>query len=234
MYDVPRSKAFDDIYFSADDGVAESEFVFLQGNNLPENWVGKDSFTIAETGFGTGLNFFLSWELQEKYAPEMNLNFLSYELHPMSIENIQEGLAKWDTRFAEKIKHLEMSYPDPSKEGFYSFKLSETVSLSLYFGDVNVGLPDTKDFAVDAWFLDGFTPSKNPLMWTDNVFGNMARLSRPGTTFATFTSAGFVKRGLQNAGFAVEKGPGFGRKRERLLGVYGRDVKQMQKDTPCG
>lgn len=220
MYDVPRSNAFDDIYFSVENGAEESEFVFFKGNNLPQSWDTNSSYTIAETGFGTGLNFFLAWELLEKNAPDLNLKFISYEMYPLDAEEIRKGLSRWGSRFENKIEKFLSLYPEQTKTGKHTLEITPSLTLHLYIGDVNECLPVTQDVVVDAWFLDGFTPAKNPLMWTDTVFKNMARLSKEGTSFATFTSAGFVKRGLQAAGFDVEKTEGFGRKRERLIGKF--------------
>ena len=210
---------FDDVYFSAKDGVAETQHVFLDGNNLPHGWQGRDRFTIGETGFGTGLNFLLAWELFEKTATEgAFLDFVSVEKYPLSAEEIRKGLEPWAERLSPYLEKMLAQYP-MRVPGFHRIVFDNRVALTLIFDDANDALAEVEG-QVDAWFLDGFTPSKNPDMWTDKVFGEMARLSHAGTTFATFTAAGFVKRGLRAAGFTVEKRKGFGWKADMLAGVF--------------
>lgn len=198
------SEHYDDIYFSAEDGLAETHHVFLNGNNLPTAWQNRDHFTIFETGFGTGLNFLAAWDLFEKTAqPDQILNFISVEKHPLDHNTIREALSQWD--FSDKIERM------------ITHNLPNTINCIVHNGDVNTVLPRLND-TVDCWFLDGFTPAKNPDMWTDAVFQNMARMSNSDATFATFTAAGHVRRGLHNAGFTVHKIKGFGRKRDMLIG----------------
>ncbi|MBL4588567.1 MAG: bifunctional tRNA (5-methylaminomethyl-2-thiouridine)(34)-methyltransferase MnmD/FAD-dependent 5-carboxymethylaminomethyl-2-thiouridine(34) oxidoreductase MnmC [Alphaproteobacteria bacterium] len=231
MKGAPRSKEFDDIYFSQEDGLAEAEFVFLKGNNLPDAWRGEDSFTIVETGFGTGLNFLASWDLFEKTAESsQRLNFISFEQYPLSVEEIRDALAPWVDRFGAKIDRFLDVYP-LRIPGVHSLCISENVFLTLIFDDVNDALPKLSGHAVDAWFLDGFTPSKNPEMWTEAVFESMARLSHDKTSFATFTAAGFVKRGLEDAGFDVSKSEGFRYKRELLVGRLPESNKKENSKT---
>lgn len=219
MGDVPRSELFDDVYFSASGGPEETAHVFFAGNNLPANWADKSHFTIGETGFGTGLNFLLAWQLFDQTAPKHAfLDFVSVEKFPLTAAQIREGLSPWADRLSPYLGQLLERYPI-NVPGFHRIVFDNRVALTLIFGDANDALPEIVG-TVDAWFLDGFTPSKNPDMWTDTVFAEMARLSHAETTFATFTSAGFVKRGLQAAGFTVEKKRGFGRKRDMLAGHY--------------
>ena len=220
MDDVPRSKIFDDIYFSVEDGLAESQFVFLKGNDLPERLEGRSQFTVAETGFGTGLNFLALWDLIENHAPALKLHYISYEKFPLTTEDIEQALSRWKHVFGNKIDQMLAQYP-LRVEGFHSTYLAPNIKLTLVFGDVNETILKTQNIAVDAWFLDGFTPAKNPQMWTETLFDNMARLSALKASFATFTAAGDVKRGLMAAGFEVEKTQGFGRKRDRLIGCFG-------------
>lgn len=215
---VLRSERFDDVYFSAEDGLAETRHVFIEGNNLPGAWAGRERFVIAETGFGTGLNFLTAWKLfKETAGPGQRLDFISFEQFPLGPEEIREALEVWGDELKEEIEVLLRRYP-LLIPGFHKIVVDEYVSLLLVFDDVNRALPGL-DAKVDCWFLDGFKPASNPEMWTETVFENMARLSAPGASFATFTAAGFVKRGLQDAGFTVTKVPGFGRKREMLVGV---------------
>lgn len=216
---APKSKEFDDVYFSADDGLAESEYVFLDGNHLPREWQGKPRFTICETGFGTGLNFLAAWKrFIETTQDGECLDFISFEKFPLDAEEINLHLQPWADVFKEYLPQLVEAYP-PLMSGFHRICFGDRVTLTLVFGDVNDELPRI-DARVDAWFLDGFKPSTNPDMWSETVFGEMARLSHSGTRLATFTAAGQVRRGLADAGFTVEKTKGFGRKRDMTIGVY--------------
>ncbi len=211
MKGAPRSKIFDDVYFSAEDGLEETRHVFLAGNNLPEAWAGRGRFTIAETGFGTGLNFLAVWKLfAETAIPGQSLEFISFEKYPLSAAEMKQALSIWDEELKEYADALCAAYPADGR-------IAQNVTLRLIIGDVNEELPKLET-PVDCWFLDGFRPSSNPEMWTEAVFENMARLTVSGGTFATFTSAGFVRRGLQAAGFEVSKVRGFGRKREMSVG----------------
>jgi len=212
---TPLSKEFDDIYFSIEDGLCETQYVFLQGNNLPERFNSQDDFTIIETGFGTGLNFFATWQLWEKSENRpKNLNFISIEKHPLTKEEIKQVISNWP-QFNQYVEEFCELY---SKDNFLSIKLAEgKISLTIYFEDIKTALAKINTKA-DAWFLDGFAPSKNPDMWQDDLFFNMSRLSHNKTSFATFTAAGFVKRALIENGFDVQKITGFGRKKEMLIG----------------
>lgn len=215
---APRSKVFDDVYFSAEDGLAETRHVFLAGCGLPDAWEGCDEFVIAETGFGTGLNFLAVWKLfAEAGRSNQTLRFVSLEKYPLNAGEIDVALAHWPELSAFREMLVEAYPDDPS--GVFKVEFEGRVRLELHFGDVH-DVMQAWDASIDAWFLDGFRPSSNPEMWTDDVFQNMARLSHAGTRFATFTSAGFVRRGLQAAGFDVKKVPGFGRKREMSVGVF--------------
>jgi len=218
MKGAPRSAQFDDVYFSAEDGLAETRHVFLAGNGLPESWADLQDIVIAETGFGTGLNFLAVWQMFEECAgSNQSLHFVSVEKYPLSVDEIRDALSCWEelSPLAEKLCGV---YGGICGEGG-TVRLTERVSLSLYIGDVNEVLPGL-EITPHFWFLDGFRPSTNPEMWSDIVFENMGRLSAPGTRFATFTSAGFVRRGLKAVGFGVQKIPGYGRKREMAVGVY--------------
>lgn len=214
---VLRSEHFDDVYFSADDGLAETSHVFIEGNGLPGAWQGQERFIICETGFGTGLNFLTAWSLFEETAePGQKLDFVSFEKYPLSPDQIREALSVWRETLGDKTDRMLAHYP-VALPGFHRIALSDRVTLTLVFDDVNEAMMRLEAEA-DCWFLDGFKPASNPEMWSETVFEQMARLSKPGTRFATFTAAGFVKRGLEGAGFAVRKVPGFGRKREMLVG----------------
>ncbi|MBK7361994.1 MAG: tRNA (5-methylaminomethyl-2-thiouridine)(34)-methyltransferase MnmD [Micavibrio sp.] len=213
---APRSKQFDDVYFSAENGFAETEYVFIRGNGLPEAWA-EQNFTIFETGFGTGLNFLCAWRLWNETNAERKLHFISVEKFPLSRGEIESALEIWRENFEEEMAALLAKYPE-NLSGTHRIAVGENSMLTLIFDDVNEAMPKLNE-TVDCWCLDGFKPKKNPEMWTDIVFQNMARMSKPGTTFATFTAAGFVRRGLQAAGFDVKRIKGYGTKWHMLTGV---------------
>lgn len=225
-----RSAIFDDIYFSAEDGLAETKHTFLGGNDLPSAWSdGRARFCIAETGFGTGLNMLAAWRLFEETAkPHQRLDLISIEKYPLSTQEIRQALSCWDLQ--PQLGRLLALYP-LRVPGFHRLNLSERVTLTLVFGDVKDVLPQVSAF-VDAWFLDGFAPAKNPDMWTGDLYAQMARLSHDGASVATFTAAGDVRRGLQAAGFAVEKRNGYGRKRDMVVGRYNGPVRKVGVAAP--
>ncbi len=215
MNDVPRSKQFDDVYFSAQDGLAETQHVFLNGNNLPDRFKNHQHFTICETGFGTGLNFLAAWQLfDQTRTSDQAMEFISFEKYPLTADEIESALERWET-----LKHYTAKLCKIYNTNQSVFKFNEYTTLRIYFGDINDTLP-TLNTPIDAWFLDGFKPSTNPEMWSETLFQNMARLSKPKTTFATFTSAGAVRRALQSHGYTVQKIPGYGRKREMTIGEF--------------
>lgn len=227
MKGAPVSRQFDDVYFSADNGLAETQHVFIESNALPRAWQGYESYVIGETGFGTGLNFLCAWKLFEETADEgAQLHFVSFEKYPMQADEIRDALSVFEGELGGYIQRFLNKYPILIP-GFHRIAVTERVFLTLLFDDINDAIPEV-DAEVDCWFLDGFTPAKNPEMWTDTVFQNMARLSTPGASFATFTAAGGVKRGLREAGFEVEKKEGFGRKRDMLAGHFPGE-KQVRK-----
>ncbi len=230
MDNTPRSELFNDVYFSAEDGIGETFHVFFDGNNLPARWQGRQRFVIGETGFGTGLNFLLAWQLFDQTADEgAFLDFVSVEKYPFSGAEIAQKLAPWADRLEPYLSKLLAQYPI-RVPGFHRIVFDNRVALTLIFDDANEALSEIEG-NIDAWFLDGFTPSKNPDMWTDKVFVEMARLSHNETTFATFTAAGFVKRGLQGAGFTVAKKKGFGPKRDMLAGHFADGRSRADKKT---
>lgn len=223
-FNLPVSSEFDDIYFNNDNGLAESRYVFLQHNDLPARWQTHSDpvFRIAETGFGTGLNFLACWQAFNEHAPApMRLHFVSFEKHPLTPVDMQRALNNF-AELAALAQALISALPSPH-EGCHRVQFDAgRITLDLWYGDIHQQLPEWLPHAqntIDAWFLDGFAPDKNPQMWQPNVYQAMAESCREHGSFATFTAAGAVRRGLQAAGFAVEKAKGFGHKREMIRGV---------------
>lgn len=211
----PRSRLFGDVYFSAQDGLAESRAVFLQGCGLPDAWAGRRRFVVGELGFGTGLNIVALLELWRRTRPpEGRLHIFSIEAFPITADEAARALAPWP-ELADVAGLLCARWPGRAR-GRHRVELPELGAiLDLAVMDVAEALAGWAG-AADAWFLDGFSPALNPGMWSDEILALVAERSAPGTRAATFTVAGQVRRGLAAAGFAVEKQPGFGRKRERL------------------
>lgn len=217
--ETPRSEQFDDIYFAVENGLAESRYVFLEQNYLPEGFRGKSKFTICETGFGTGLNFLCAWTSFEEHAMSgAQLTYISFEKFPLSKADIAKYLAHWAPEFGGRLDRLVELYP-LRIGGWHKIRVSPSVTLLLIFDDVNRALPQLGE-PVDCWFLDGHAPAKNPDMWSDAIFAEMGRLSVEGARFATFTAAGFVRRGLEAVGFEVSKVRGYGHKRDMSVGVF--------------
>lgn len=215
---TPRSEQFDDVYHSADGGLGQARHVFLGGNNLPERWQGRDRFVIVETGFGLGLSFLATWaSWREDAARPRMLHFISCELHPFQVDDLARLHERWP-ELAPLAAELHAQWPVLAG-GMHRLHLDEgRVCLTLYFGDVREGLAQINACA-DAFFLDGFSPAKNPAMWSARVFHLLSRLAAPGATLSTWSVAGEVREGLRRARFAVEKAPGFGGKREMLRGA---------------
>jgi tRNA 5-methylaminomethyl-2-thiouridine biosynthesis bifunctional protein len=218
---TPYSIDFNDIYFSTEDGLDETEYVFIQQNQLEQRFksLAQNQFTIIETGFGTGLNFLLTCQHWLKLAPaDAKLHFISIEKFPLTLADLSHAHALWP-QFTTISNEL-LQYYDALKAGNNVFSMAGgRIQLALQVDDILHALPQITRKA-DAWFLDGFAPAKNAEMWSIDVFEKIARLSQAKTTFATFTSAGAVRRGLQAAGFNVEKCTGFGKKREMLRGMF--------------
>ncbi|GAB4127265.1 MAG: bifunctional tRNA (5-methylaminomethyl-2-thiouridine)(34)-methyltransferase MnmD/FAD-dependent 5-carboxymethylaminomethyl-2-thiouridine(34) oxidoreductase MnmC [Sideroxydans sp.] len=218
---LPFSERFADVYFSADSGLEETRHVFLQGNELEHRFAllrAGDSICIGETGFGTGLNFLCAWRMFEQRAPQgASLDFFSTEKFPLEQDELRAALALWPQLAAQAealLARWKRRVPGWNRWHFADGRIRLTLALD----DVAQALPQLPPASVDAWFLDGFSPAKNPEMWSDGVLSAIARASHAGTTLATYTSAGWVRRGLQQAGFAVQRVPGFGRKREMVRG----------------
>lgn len=217
----PYSDRFGDVYFSTESGLEETRHVFLQGNHLAKRFTALsagDSFCIGETGFGTGLNFLCAWQLFEQTAPtSTSLDFFSVERFPLSDDELRAALALWPE--LDVLAEALLACWHRRVPGWNRWSFAEgRVRLTLACADVDEALPQLSPHSVDVWFLDGFSPAKNPEMWSESVLANLARASRDGATLATYTSAGWIRRGLQQVGFEVEKVEGFGRKREMTCG----------------
>lgn len=217
---LPYSNEFEDVYFSSDNGLLETEYVFLQGNQLQSRWQQVDltQFTIIETGFGTGLNFLCAAQLWLAHAPQQAvLHFVSVEKYPLSLADLTAALALWPQLAALSAPMLHQYHALMQQQTISLYE--QRVQLTVHIGDATEQLARIPNIA-DAWFLDGFAPAKNPDMWQAGLFNEMAAHAHHDTTFATFTSAGDVRRGLIAAGFQVSKRPGFGKKREMLCGSF--------------
>jgi tRNA 5-methylaminomethyl-2-thiouridine biosynthesis bifunctional protein len=222
----PYASAFQDVYFSSDNGLLETEYVFVQGNNLSNRWqqAPTKTFTIAETGFGTGLNFLCAARTWLDTAPkDAVLHFISVEKYPLNLPDITSALLLWP-ELLELAEPFLASYETLLIGTAPVMLFDNRVQLTLLVGDATACLKSLNLThscpPIDAWFLDGFAPAKNPDMWQVELFEQMARLSTQASTFATFTSASTVRRGLLAAGFEVTKQSGFGKKREMLLGRF--------------
>lgn len=230
---LPFSSRFDDVYFSADSGLEESEHVFLQPNRLAERFAALgagESFAVGETGFGTGLSFLCTLKLFERTAPPgASLDFFSVERFPLKDDDLRAALALWPELAADAETLLARWRRRVPGWNRWSFG---RVRLTLVLDDVAEALPQLPENAVDAWFLDGFTPAKNPEMWSTQVLAAIARASRAGATISTYTSAGWVRRGLLQAGFDVARAPGFGFKREMLSGALAAKATPEKHHAP--
>ncbi len=203
---APISVRFDDPYFSVNDGLAEARHVFLGGNGLPERVC--EGFHIAELGFGSGLNLLAAWKAWEGAGMTTPLWFTSFEAYPMDKSEMAKALAVWPelAEYAERLLAggLQMR--------------SDTLELNVIIGDARETLPEWQGHA-DAWFLDGFSPAKNPELWSPEIMKAVGAHTVQGGTFATYTAAGHVRRALIDAGFEVSRPKGHGNKRHMSAGV---------------
>lgn len=207
---VPVSQRFDDPYYSLDNGLAEARHVFLAGNALPQRF--SPDFHIAELGFGTGLNLVaarLAWRAADVPG---RLRFTSFEAFPMPPEDALRALSAFPeaSPFAADVAALLSTPQQPL--------IRDDIEISLIVGDARDTLPGWQGRA-DAWFLDGFSPARNPELWGSDLMAEVARHTTPGGSFATYTAAGDVRRALAAAGFDVIRVPGFGRKRHMTTGT---------------
>ena len=221
----PYSLDFNDVYFNSANGLDETEYVFIAQNQLQQRFINltTSTFTIIETGFGTGLNFLCAALHFLALAPaNSTLIYVSIEKHPLKYADMQKAIQlflEMRPQFATISSEFLLSYANLKPNINEMNMAGSRIQLALQADDILSALPQISKKA-DAWFLDGFAPAKNVAMWSNEVFKQIARLSTPNTTFATFTSAGAVRRGLQSVGFEVKKQAGFGKKREMLYGKF--------------
>ncbi|MDE0590757.1 tRNA (5-methylaminomethyl-2-thiouridine)(34)-methyltransferase MnmD [Halocynthiibacter sp. C4] len=207
--ETPVSRKFDDPYFSLNDGLAETTHVFLDGNELPARFC--DGFQIAELGFGTGLNLLAALLAWRKSGQAGRFRFTSFEAFPMAADDMERALAAFPEALNVAGPMLEQI-----AAGNYQFETEELIA-DIIIGDARTTLKDWNG-AADAWFLDGFSPAKNPELWEPVLMAEVAQHTAPNGTFATYTAAGFVRKSLAESGFAVERVKGFGRKRHMTIG----------------
>ncbi|MEE9389145.1 MAG: tRNA (5-methylaminomethyl-2-thiouridine)(34)-methyltransferase MnmD [Paracoccaceae bacterium] len=206
---TPVSTRFDDPYFSLNDGLAETGHVFLAGNGLPARF--RPGFHIAELGFGTGLNMLCAWDLWNRSEQTGPLYFTSFEQYPMALTDMETALHGFP-----ELAYLTVVFLKHWPNGSGCLDLP-SLKLRVITGDARQTLPHWNDIA-DAWFLDGFSPAKNPQLWGEKLLADVARHTTGDGTFATYTAAGHVRRALGDAGFDVNRCPGYGRKRHMTVG----------------
>jgi tRNA 5-methylaminomethyl-2-thiouridine biosynthesis bifunctional protein len=216
---VPNASAFGDTYFSKAGGLAESEAVFLAGTGLPEAWRNRDRFAIGELGFGTGLNVLAAWRAWKKTRlPHAILHISTIEAFPLARADAARALSAFP-EISDLAGQLLARWPVRACAPQRLWFPEDGFALTIFTGEAETILGGLQG-RFDAWFLDGFAPARNPAMWSPTLFAHIARLSAPNARVATFSVAGDVRRGLEAAGFAVEKKQGFGAKRERLEACY--------------
>lgn len=209
---LPVSGRFDDLYYSETDGLAETRYVYLDGNRLADRMAARTDFRVAELGFGTGLGFLAAWELWDRItAPKAVLTFASFELAPLSKPEMAMAHSRWPELAGRSQRLLSALQP----AGFGMAADLGSARLELHIGDARQAVPRWSGSA-DAWFLDGFAPARNPEMWEPGLLRAVAQRTSLLGTAASFTAAGAVRRALSDAGFDVWRRKGFGTKRHML------------------
>lgn len=228
---TPFAPDYGDVYHSSAGGPAQARHVFLAGNGLPGRWQDRERFVILETGFGLGLNFLATmaaWRDDPRRC--RRLHFVSVEKHPFSRADLARAQAAWP-EFAALAAELQRHWP-PLVPGFHRLDLADgQVVLTLIFGDAANCLRQV-GASVDAFFLDGFAPARNPELWSPYLFRSLARLAAPGATLATWSVAAAVREGLAAVEFDVDRRPGFAAKRQMLVGHYRSRKPQRQALPP--
>lgn len=220
---IPRSGTFADSYFSRDGGAQETEHVFIDGSSLAQRLpaASRPLFTVGELGFGTGLNFLCTWSAFRRYAPgTARLHYWSVDAFPLRRDELEQALSLWPA-LNSMARELLAACPPPIPGVHRRVLDGGRITLDCVWADAGDALRDLASFQqslVDAWYLDGFAPQRNPAMWDPDLFTDMAACSRPGATVASYSAAGSVRRGLEHAGFSIEKRAGFGSKRECISG----------------
>ena len=216
---TPASERYGDVYHARAGAVQQARHVFIEGNGLPARWEGRDSFTVCETGFGLGNNFLALWQAWRRSpARPARLHVLSFEAHPFSYEDLATALSGHDGELRAMANALLAAWP-PLLPGLHRLEFEDgRLTLTLAFGRVE-HLCRQVEASVDAFFLDGFSPARNPAMWSRELFGQLVRIANTGATAATWCSAGQVRRDLAAAGFLVHRVPGFGGKRQMSRAV---------------
>ena len=206
------SKYYNDIYFDKLNGPKETEHVYLNTNNLTKKFKNKQKFVIAEIGFGTGLNFLLTWKLwKENRKTNGSLTYISFENAPLSKKDI-ERLYKKFKKLEGYSRFLLKNIPERCKSTHRIFIKADNINLILIYDDITSLI--NFNFRADTWFLDGFSPKKNPLVWTDKLFKQLYNFTNLDGSLSTFSVAGHIRRGLLKAGFKVSKVSGYGNKKE--------------------
>ncbi|MFN3993437.1 MAG: tRNA (5-methylaminomethyl-2-thiouridine)(34)-methyltransferase MnmD [Tabrizicola flagellatus] len=203
---IPVSRRFDDPYFSLAGGLEETRHVFLAGNDLPARLC--EGFQVAELGFGTGLNLLA---LLAAHRGPARVHYTSFEAFPLSAAEMERA-----HRAFPELDEISHRLREQWATGTRELKFPN-LTARIVVGDARQTLPGWQGRA-DAWFLDGFSPAKNPELWSDDLMRAVAAHTAPGGTFATYTAAGHVRRALADAGFDVSRRPGFGRKRHMTTG----------------
>lgn len=203
---------FDDIYFNTQKPEKESAFVFTSVfDTLLDT---KDSFIVGEAGFGAGLNFLT---LCAKFLKtDKKLHYVSIEKTPFCVDDLAKIYQKLGV-FKGLVKRLIKIYP-PLSSGIFRLEFHKNITLDLCFGEIFDTLKEL-DFKADVWFLDGFSPAKNPQMWSDEVMSEIARLTRQDGVVCTYSSAKIVRENLEKNGFLVTLLKGYAKKRQMIRAV---------------
>ena len=225
-----RSNIYDDIFYSSSGAIDEKRYVFIEGNRIPERLKLHDRLTVLELGFGLGLNFIATVREHRQQASRCILDYVAFEKHPFTKEEMYDRLSRILGPTVE-VRELVDCFP-PLISGFHRVHLSRFISLTLIFGDAREYIKELSA-SVDAIYLDGFAPAKNPELWDVKLFGGFRRLAAKGCTVSTYSSARGVRDSLTYAGFRVEKRKGFANKREMLIGVIegGKFVAKIPKEV---
>lgn len=218
---IPYSEAYGDHFYSGNNGRDECHHVFVEGNNLPQRLPGSECFTIAELGFGTGLNFLHTWDYWRKIRGKQQvLNFVSFERHPLDGSSINRGLSQWPE--LENLTGNLLDFWGTRTKITDIWQVDHQTTLQVYYLEANAGI-DLWSGNADAWYLDGFSPAVNPDMWSAGLMEKLFRHTKTNGTFATYSSAGWVRGNLADAGFEVMRVPGHGKKRHMSVGIKKAD-----------